>query len=91
MKKKIKDISNREMNKICKDHIKYNCENCPLKRFDKKTGREKLLCYKKARALYYADKEIVMNTSGMTDENKLLIIERYKKEQEEIEKDEIEL
>lgn len=61
-KVKINTISNTKMNAICHNYYSNNCENCPLRRpkseGDKKKGgtSDWLMCYKRCRAFYLADK-----------------------------------
>lgn len=52
MKKKISELSNGQLTKICKKHHPI-CENCPLQR--KEGSRVMALCFGKLRAWFIED------------------------------------
>lgn len=87
MKKKIKEISNSQMNEICAKYRADYCRSCPLKRI--KNGRELIFCYKQCRARYLADK--IWFETNYTGDFKKEKLEELLEDQKEIEEEEIEL
>jgi len=88
MKKKIIELTNQQMNKICEKHSPL-CKNCPLSRTNEKGNLVK--CYKWARAFYYFNVTWFETSFNGTEEELKDSLEILKKEQIAMEQKEIDV
>lgn len=88
--KKINELTNRQMNKICSKYLESNCAGCPLKRYNEERHIHYLYCFKQLRSLYYSNK--IWYQENWKDRPDLEdALDELRKEQIELEKTDVEI